>query len=344
MKAVRIHQHGGPEVLKLEEIPDPPDPRQDEIRIEVKFASINHLDIWCRRGMPGIKIPMPHILGCDASGIVSRIGQGVSGFEVGDRVLVNPGSSCGHCEFCSSGEGSLCLQYKIFGEHKPGTNCKYITAQSHSVYKVSEEISLEVAAAAPLTYLTAWRMMMTKAQVKPGDTVFVWAAGAGVGIACLQLSKLMGASVITSSTSDQKCERLRGLGADFAINSAKQSVSDEVKRITKKRGVDIVVDYIGRETWGTSLNISRRGGKIVTCGATSGYDPAEDLRHIYYRQLSILGSTMGSEKEFKDVISLVLAGKLKPVVDRVFELKDASLAHSEIENRRVFGKLLLRVE
>lgn len=341
MKAVRFHEHGAPSVLKYEDI-DQPVAGPGEVLINVKACSVNHLDIWIRKGIPGLKTPLPHIPGSDASGIVMACGPGAGGFSLGDRVLINPSLSCGKCEFCSEGNGSLCLTYSIYGEHQDGTYREFLAVPAQNVHKIPDSLSFEHAAAAPLVYLTAWRMMITKAKIKPSDRVLIISAAAGVGIACLQIAKLIGCTVIATSGNETKLTQLKQLGADYTIDHSKEDIVKAVRDITGRRGVDVAVDYIGKDTWIKSIYSLKRGGCIVTCGATSGYDPAEDLRHIFYRQLTIYGSTMGSNKEFMDVIRLVFEGKLVPHLGKVMPLSEARAAHELIEKREVIGKIVLK--
>lgn len=340
MKAVRFHEHGGPERLRFEEI-DEPKCGPGDILVEVKAASVNHLDVWVRKGMPGMKIPLPRIPGSDAAGVVVETGSGTAGPKVGARVLLNPGLTCGRCEFCAGGEGSLCRTYVIFGEHRDGTYAERIAVPAHNCIPIPDALSFEEAAAVPLVFLTAWRMLVTRGRVRAGEDVLVIGAGAGVGTACVQIAKLSGARVIATAGSEEKCGRLRQLGADVVIDHSREDLLRRVREITAKRGVDLVVDYVGKETWGKSLQALRRGGRLVTCGATTGYDPTEDLRQIFYRQLEILGCTMGSDKELTDVLRCVFDGRLKAVVDRALPLRDAPEAHRLLESRKVFGKLIL---
>lgn len=340
MKAIRIHSHGGPEVLQLDDLPAPR-PGPGEILLDVRAASVNHLDLFIRRGMPGVKIPLPRIPGADAAGTVAELGAGVQDVQVGDRVLLNPGISCGHCEFCAAGEGSQCLTYTLIGEHCDGAYAQRIAVPARNAYPIPGGLSFEQAAALPLVSLTAWRMLVTRAAVRPGEDVLILGAGAGVGTAAIQIAKLCGARVIATAGSAVKLERARALGADLLIDHSRESFDARVREITKKRGVDVVVDYVGKDTWQKSLRSLRRGGRLVTCGATTGYDPQEDLRHIFYRQISILGSTMGSAREFRDMLRCVEQGKLKPVVDRVLPLERAAEAHRALEAREVFGKVVL---
>ena len=341
MKAIRIHAHGGPEVLKLETVPDPV-AGPGEVVLRVRAASVNHLDLFIRRGMPGVKVPLPRIPGADAAGEVESVGSGVTALKPGDRVTVNPGSSCGTCEFCAGGRGSLCLAYAILGEHGDGTYAEKVKVPARSVHPIPAALSFEDAAAFPLVGLTAWSMLVTKARVQPGEEVLIVGAGAGVGVMAIQIAKLCGARVIATAGTDEKLAKCKALGADVGINHAKGPFDKAVRDLTGKRGVDVVMDYVGKETWQISLRSLVRGGRLVTCGATTGFDPVEDLRQVFYRQLSIFGSTMGSAKEFGDMMRCIVAGRLKPVVDRVLPLAQASEAHRLLEARGAFGKVILR--
>ncbi|MBI2899695.1 MAG: zinc-binding dehydrogenase [Planctomycetes bacterium] len=327
MKALRIHEFGGPETLRWEEIPEP-EPGPGETVLDVKAASINHLDIWTRKGLPGVKLP--RILGCDAAGIAD-----------GKRVLLNPGFSCGSCEFCSGGDMSMCLDYGIWGEHRDGTHVERLAVPRSSLIPIPDHLSFEEAAAMPLVTVTAWRMLFTRGRLAPAEDVLVWSAGAGVGTVCVQLAKLAGARVFATASTAEKCERLKRLGADEVINHGCEDVVKRVKERTGRRGVDLVVDYVGKETWARSLAAVRRGGRIATCGATSGHDPLEDLRHIFYRQLEVVGCTMGNNRELMSGLKLLFEGKIRPVIDGVVPMRDAAEAHRRIEARKAFGKVVL---
>jgi NADPH:quinone reductase-like Zn-dependent oxidoreductase len=342
MKAVVFSQHGGPEVLRYEDAPDPR-PGPGEVLIEVKATSINHIDIFLRRGMPGIKVPMPKIVGSDAAGIVRELGTGVSGLTAGQRVTINPGISCGRCEFCAAGFGSQCVSYEMVGEQRDGAYAQFISVPAHIVLPIPDSISFEDAAAAPLVFLTAWSMMVVKGNIRPGEDVLILGAGAGVGTAAIQIAKLMGCRVFATASTDDKLERARALGADFLINYSKDEFDKKIRDLTNKRGVDVVVDYVGADTWVRSLRSARRGGRILTCGATTGFAPQTDLRQIFFRQVQVLGSTMGSPREFLDVMRCLFRGQLKPVIDRVLPLNEAATGHQLIERRAVFGKIVLRV-
>src|SRR5262245_60046170 len=296
MKAIRFHSHGDPGVLRLEDVADPTcGPGQ--VLIDVKAAGINHLDLWVRKGLPGLPIPLPRIPGADASGVIRETGAGVTAVKRGQRVLVNPHTSCGTCEFCTGGNMSMCLQYGIWGEHSDGTYCERIAVPASCAIPIPDALSFELAAAAPLVFVTSWRMLIVRGRLRAGEDVLIHSVGAGIGVTCLAFAKMTGARVIATASTDEKCARAKALGADVVINHAKEDVARRVREITAKRGVDVVVDYIGKETWGKSLLCARRGGRIVTCGATTGHDPAEDLRHIFFRQLEIHGSTMGSNED-----------------------------------------------
>jgi NADPH:quinone reductase-like Zn-dependent oxidoreductase len=340
MKAVRFHEHGGPEVLRYETAHDP-ECGPGEALIEVRAASINHLDLLVRRGLPGMRFDLPHIPGADAAGVVRAVGDSVGTIEVGQRVTINPGFSCGRCEFCAAGNGSQCLSFRVFGEHTDGTYAELIAVPEYNVLPIPEHVGFEDAAAAPLVFLTAWSMMITKGQIQPGEDVLVLGAGGGVGTAAIQIAHLAGCRVWAAAGSEEKLKRARQLGADELINYRTEEFDRVVRDRTAKRGVDVVVDYVGADTWVRSLRAARRGGRILTCGATTGPTPQTDLRHIFFRQLRIIGSTMGSAKDFHDVMKLVFSGRLRPVVDRVMPLGEAAEAHRLIEGRHVFGKLLL---
>jgi NADPH:quinone reductase-like Zn-dependent oxidoreductase len=341
MKAVVFHEHGNPEVLQYKDVPDPK-PGRGEVLIEVKATSINHIDIFLRRGMPGIHVKMPKIVGSDASGIIRDTGPEVTGLTIGQRVTINPGISCGRCEFCAAGFGSQCISYAMVGENTDGgAYAQFLVVPAHIVLPIPDSISFEEAAAAPLVFLTAWSMMVSKGQLRPGEDVLILGAGAGVGTAAIQIAKMMGCRIFVTASAGEKLERARRLGADFLINSKSEEFDKRIRELTNKRGVDVVVDYIGADTWVRSLRSARRGGRVLTCGATTGFAPQTDLRQIFFRQVQVIGSTMGSHREFLDVMRCVFRGQLKPVIDRVLPLSEASQGHQLIEDRSVFGKIVL---
>jgi NADPH:quinone reductase-like Zn-dependent oxidoreductase len=343
MKAVVFDQHGGPEVLQYVDVPNPR-PGPGEVLIEVKATSINHIDIFLRRGMPGIKVPLPKIVGSDAAGVIRELGRDVSGLTPGQRVTINPGIACGHCEFCSAGFGSQCVSWAMVGENRDGAYAEFVVVPAHIVLPIPDHISFEEAAAAPLVFLTAWSMMVGKGNIRPGEDVLILGAGAGVGTAAIQIAKLVGCRVFATASNAEKLQRAKELGADFLINYTAEEFDKAIRDLTNKRGVDIVVDYIGADTWVRSLRSARRGGRVLTCGATTGFAPQTDLRHIFFRQVQVLGSTMGSHREFLDVMKCVFRGQLKPVIDRVLPLPEARKGHELIEQRAVFGKIVLTNE
>ena len=340
MKCVRIHRHGGFENLSLEDI-DPPRIAPDEVLVNVKATSINHLDLWVRQGIPGVKFPLPIIPGVDAAGAVAERGEAVRHVAVGDRVVVAQGISCGHCRHCLNGNDNLCRDYKLIGEHRDGADAEYLVVPSRNVIPLSDKISFEAAAASALVFLTAWQMIVDKAGVKPGDDVLVVGGSSGVGSAGIQIAKLFGARVIATTSTDQKAEKLKELGADEVINYRKQSVLNEVRRLTAKRGVDVVFEHVGKSVWDESIRSLAKGGALVTCGATSGYDAVTDLRYVFYKQVRILGSTMGRKGDLLPILECLERGTLKPVIDRVLPMSEVREAHRIVEAGEHVGKVVL---
>jgi NADPH:quinone reductase-like Zn-dependent oxidoreductase len=340
MKAVVFDQHGGPEVLNYKDVPDPK-PGRGEVLIEVKATSINHIDIFLRRGMPGVRVSMPKIVGSDAAGIVRELGAEVTGLSVGQRVTINPGISCGRCEFCVAGFGSQCASYAMVGENRDGAYAELVSVPAHIVLPIPDSLSFEAAAAAPLVFLTAWSMMVVKGNIRPGEDVLILGAGAGVGTAGIQIAKMVGCRVFATASSNEKLDKAKKLGADVLINYRTEEFDKRIRELTNRRGVDVVVDYIGSDTWVRSLRSARRGGRVLTCGATTGFDPQTDLRQIFFRQVQVIGSTMGSHREFLDVMKCVFQGQLTPVIDRILPLSEARKGHELTEQRAVFGKIVL---
>jgi NADPH:quinone reductase-like Zn-dependent oxidoreductase len=340
MKAVLIRKHGGPEVL---EIADLPKPKADagQVLLRVEAAGINHLDTWVRRGMPGVTLPLPMIPGSDAAGVIEEIGMGVTGLQVGDRVFVSPGLSCMRCVECFSGWEPLCKDYKILGEHVNGVQAEFVALPAANVLPLPEGLSFVEAAAFPLVFLTAWHMLVARAQVRVGEDVLVHAGGGGVGTAAIQIARLHGARVITTVGSNDKIGRVKALGADEAINYRTSDFLEEVRRITRKRGVDVVIESVGQETWDRSLRALARGGRLVTCGATSGYQGSTDLRYVFSKGLSILGSTMGGRAELLRLARLIGERRLKPVIDRVLPLQNLAEGHRAMAERSLFGKIII---
>jgi NADPH:quinone reductase-like Zn-dependent oxidoreductase len=342
MRAVTIREHGDRDKLLVEEIAEPP-VGPGQVRVRVRACALNHLDIWVRKGWPGLKLSYPHLLGADIAGEVESVGPGVEGVATGQRTMLAPAVSCGVCRECLAGRDNFCRAYAILGEGRTGGYGELITVPAANVLPYPDGLDFPQAAALPLTFQTAWQMLVERARVRPGETVLVLAAGSGVGAAGVQIAKLCGATVIATASTAAKLDRARTLGADHVVSSAEQNVLGEVRRITDRRGVDVVFEHVGAATWKESILACARGGRIVTCGATSGFEAATDLRHIFFRQVSILGSTMGSKSVLFDVLEHVRAGKLRPVVDRVLPLAEAAEAHRLLEERIVFGKVVLSV-
>ena len=338
MKAVRFHEFGGPEVLKYEEAPEPV-LRKDQVLVRVKACALNHLDLWIRKGLPGIK--PPHINGSDVSGEIAQVGEYIGDLQPGQRVLLAPMTYCGHCAQCLSGQQTMCREFSVLGYAQDGGNAELIAAARPNVIPIPDSMSFEQAASVPLVFVTAWHMLVSRSQIKPGDTVLVLGAGSGVGSAAIQIAKLFNATVITTAGDEAKLSKGRELGADHTINHYKQKISEEVKKITSRRGVDIVFEHVGSATWEESMKSMAPGGKLVTCGATTGPDAKFDIRFLFSRQLSFLGSYMGTMGELHAVVKHIFRGKLKAVVDRTFPLKEAAAAHAYLEKSGQFGKVVL---
>lgn len=342
MKAVVLYEHGSRDVLRYEEIPTP-EPKAGEVQVRVRACALNHLDIWVRRGLPGLKLQYPHILGADIAGEVAKVGEGVKGLNPGDRVLISPGVSCGKCAMCLSGRDNLCREYHILGEGVKGGYAEYIVVPQQNILPFPDGMSFEEASAIPLVFLTAWHMMVKRGNLKPGETVFITAAGSGVSTAAIQIAKAMGAYVIAGASTEEKLKKARELGADETINYSREDIPARIKELTGKRGVDMIVDHTGIANWDKNLASLAWGGRIVICGCTSGYQAGVDLRHIFFKQLSIIGSTMGSKGDLFEVLELVKRGVLKPVVYTVLPLQEAKEAHRILEEREVIGKVVLKV-
>ena len=334
---------GGPEVLERRVI-DLPDPGPREVRVRVRAVAVNHIDIWARRGLPHFRYEFPHRLGADIAGEVEALGPGATGAKVGDRILVNPGLSCGACERCLLGEDNFCRRYRILGENTQGGYTRHLVVPDANLLPLPTRLSFEDAAAIPLCFLTAWQMVVGRGQVAAGQTVLVQAAGSGVSTAAIQIAKMHGARVIATTGTDEKAARARQLGADEVIVYTREDFVAESKRLTNKRGVDLVIEHVGGEVFAKSILAAAWGGRVVTCGATTGFTPEIDLRHVFFRQVQVLGSTMGSKGDLFGVLRHVEAGVLRPVVDRVMPLWEAPAAHRLLEDRKVFGKVVLAVD
>jgi NADPH:quinone reductase-like Zn-dependent oxidoreductase len=340
MKAIQYDRHGGAEVLMFREVADP-QPGRDQAVVQVAFAAVNHLDVHFRKGLPELKTPLPHIPGSDGAGIVESVGEGVASVRPGDRVTLHCGTTCGRCAHCHIGDRLGCQAPFPLGRDTDGTYAERVAWPAENLLIVPDGVSLEAAASAPLVYTTAWSMV-AKAGIRPSDVVLVTAAGSGVGTAAIQICKLFGATVLATAGTVDKARRARELGADAVIVYTEAPLDREARKFTGGRGVDVVLDHVGGPQWQPLLRATRSGGTIVTCGATAGYDPHEDLRHIFYRHLRILGSSLGTPAEFLTVMQLVFAGRLSPVIDSVMQLSEAAQAHRQLEARQVFGKILLR--
>lgn len=342
MRAVTLRAHGGTEVLKLENLPDPK-PGPKEALVRVKACGLNHLDVWVRKGLPNLKLTYPHILGGDIAGTVVETGPGTDPTWRGRDVVLQPGLSCGACAACTSGHDDMCPNYGILGEHRPGGYAEHVAVPQENLMVKPARLSFEEAACIPLVFLTAWHMLVSRSQVRPGETVVVMAAGSGVGSAAIQIAKLWGATVIATAGSAEKLDKARKLGADHGIDYAKEDLGARIKELTGRKRADVIADSIGVAQWDKMIRALARGGRLVTCGATSGFDAKTDLRHLFFRRLSLLGSTMGSKGELHEVMRHVETGKLKPVLDTVFPLERVAEAHKRLEERDVFGKLVLKL-
>lgn len=343
MRAVIFEQHGGPEVLKFTEV-SKPTIKANEVLVEVRACALNHLDVWVRNGLPGIKIPLPHILGDDVAGVVRKVGELVIGVNAGDEVMIQPGVSCGHCAECLAGRDNMCDDFDIIGYRRDGGYAEFVAVPGINVIPKPKNLNWFEAAALPLVTLTAWHMLVARANVQPGEDVLVHAAGSGVGSLGIQIAKLRGARVITTASSEEKLAKARELGADVTIDYTQTDWPREVRRLTNGRGVDVVFEHTGAATWPGSILSLKKGGRLVTCGATSGFDAKTDLRHVFYRHLTILGSMMGSKADLLAAMKFIESGQIRAVVDRTLPLSEARKAHELIEGRAQFGKVVLDIE
>jgi NADPH:quinone reductase-like Zn-dependent oxidoreductase len=343
MRAALFRQHGGPEVMELGELPEPT-PGPGEVQVQVRAAALNHIDLWMRRGLPSMKIALPHIPGGDVCGVVSALGAGVEGVKEGDRVVLNPGLTCGRCRECLGGRDNLCAAFRMLGEHTQGGMAEKVVVPVANLVPAPANVDDASLAAVPITFITVWHMLVDNARVKPGETVLVLGAGSGVGVAAIQIAKLFGARVIAASSSATKLMSARALGADEIIDYASEELVAAVKRLTDRRGADIVVEHTGASTFPKSVVACARGGRIVTCGATDGYEATLNLRHVFWRHLSILGSTLAPKSCLFAIADRLAAGQLKAVVDRVLPLAEIQDAHRVLEARQAFGKIVMTME
>lgn len=342
MKAAVFYEHGGIDKLQIAEVP-PPAVGPDDALVRVHNVALNHLDLFVREGIPGLNLKMPHIGGSDIAGVVAEVGPHVSGVQVGQRAVVNPSLWCGHCEACIRGEHPLCDTFGILGEHAPGGAGEYVVVPARNVLPIPDSLDFPEAAASPLVFVTAWRALMTQAHLRAGETILILGASGGVASAAIQIAKLAGAYVYAVTSSATKAQAARALGADEIIDRTTSDFSREIWQRTKKRGVDVVLENTGGATWKGSLRAVRKGGRIVTYGATTGPMGETDIRVIFWKQPFIIGSTMGSQAEFNTVMNLVFQGRLKPVVDRVLPLEEIQAGHRLLEEGQQFGKIVLSV-
>ena len=344
MKAVRIHEHGGVEKLRYEEAPEPKLAGPNDAIIKLKAASLNHIDIWIRRGLTGIEVALPHILGGDGAGVVAEVGDRVRNVATGDAVCLYPPSGCGRCEFCITDREYMCIHLRVLGERENGTYAEYARVPARNCFPIPPGLSFEQAAAFPLVYITVWRMLVTNAQLKPGERVLILGIGGGVATAALQLAARIGTHIIVTSSSDEKLEKAKTLGAEHGINYRNADFAREVRRLTGKRGVDVVVDCVGGDSWIRSLASLAKGGRLVTCGATAGANPPTDIQRIFWNNLKIFGSTLGDRAEFTEVLNFMAASCTQPIIDQVFSLRDAAAAQNRLEQGKQFGKIVLRMD
>jgi NADPH:quinone reductase-like Zn-dependent oxidoreductase len=346
VRACVLTASGGLQHLQVSDVPDAPAPGAGEVRVAVRAAALNHLDLFVVEGMPGIDLRFPHVVGADAAGVVESVGPGATGVRPGDRVLLNPGVSDGTCEFCRAGEDSLCVSYGILGEHRAGTIAELVTLPARNCAPLptpDPALSWAEAAAFSLVTLTAWRMVVTRARLKAGETVLIWGIGGGVSLTALRIAKLLGATVFVTSSSDAKLEEARKLGADVTLNHRTQKIGQEVRARTQRRGVDLVIDNVGEATWDDSLRCLARGGRLVICGATSGPKVSLDLRRLFWHHWSILGSTMGSAAEYAEILRRLGQGELRPIVDRVYSLAQAKEAYERLARGEQLGKVVVEI-
>jgi NADPH:quinone reductase-like Zn-dependent oxidoreductase len=343
MKALTLTALGGIQQLRVQELPEPAAPERGQVLVRVQAMALNRLDLFVMEGLPGANYSFPHVVGSDGAGTVEQAGAGVTGFRPGDRVMINPTLSCGSCSACLAGEHSLCHKLSVLGEHRPGTAAEYIVVPAENLAQVPAAMPWPQAAAFSLAALTAWRMLTTRAGLQLGESVLIWGIGGGVALAALQVAQLLGAQTIVTSGADLKLEKARSLGAKSLINHRQKDVAAEVRKLTDGRGVDVVVDSVGEQSWTGSLRSLKRGGRLVVCGATSGPIVSLDLRRLFWHQWSLLGSTLGSQREYSEIVSLADQGKLWPVVDTVAPLSGAVSAYDRMMRGEQFGKLVIEV-
>ncbi|MFL5556132.1 MAG: zinc-binding dehydrogenase [Gemmatimonadaceae bacterium] len=347
MRGLTISAHGGLDQIEYRTDLPKPEPKRGEIRVRVRAAALNHLDLFVVGGLPGVKITPRWVLGADATGVIDAVGDlsGVSdnNLKIGDTVIINPGLSDRTCEYCQSGEHSLCVNFKLLGEHIPGTIAEYIVVPAQNARSIPRDKPIEQAAAFTLSTLTAWRMIITRARVRKSDNVLIWGIGGGVALAALEIVRMIGATTWVTSHSDEKLALARGLGAENVLNYTNTDVGKEIRARTGKRGVDVVFDTVGEASWSQSLGALGRRGRLVTCGATSGPIVQMDVRRLFWNQWDIMGSTMGNDAEFDAVTNEYRAGRLTPLVDSVFDISQGRQAFERLQSGQQFGKIVVRI-
>jgi len=341
MKAIRIHEHGGADVLKWDDIPKP-ELSVNQILVDIKATSLNHLDIWVRKGIPGV--PLPLITGSDAAGIISEVGDGVKKSRIGEKVMIQPLIFCGKCASCNKGKENLCKSMGIMGENCQGVNAERITVKESQAIPFPDQLSFEAAASFALVAQTSFQMLVSRANLQAGEFVLIWGASSGVGSMGIQIAKAMGATVIAIAGTNEKCEKAGSLGANHILNYKTEDILGEIKSLTNGKGIDVVFEHVGQETWDISMKSLARGGRIVTCGATTGFEANLNLTHLFFKQQSILGSTMGSKSSFDGALALLNEGKISPVIDRIFPITEIQSAHKYLESGKQFGKVVLSYE
>lgn len=342
MKAIRIHQYGGPDQLKVDEVPEPA-PVDNEVKIRVKASSLNHLDVWIRQGLlKALNLPLPLVPGSDGCGVVADVGSNVSSFKAGDRVFWNPGFGCEKCDQCQAGHEELCLEYKILGEHCNGTHQQFLCLPESRIISLPNTVSFEEGAAFPLVFMTAWHMLIEKAKIQPGEDVLIMAGASGVSSAGIQISKLKGARVITTVGSEEAAKKALELGADETIDHYKEDIGKRTLELTEGKGADVIFDHVGAKTWKYCLKALAKGGRLVTCGATTGPEVSVNLRHVFMKHQQILGSTMGNKRDLEEIVKWISEKKLKPVIHQVLPYTDVAKGHEMLEKGGIFGKVILK--